>query len=66
MIHCENVTKSYPMGTGRKQVLRGLDLHINPGEHMGFLGRNGAGKTTLIKLIGEVEMPTSGRIKCRE
>ena len=63
MIHCENVTKSYPMGTGRKQVLRGLDLHINPGEHMGFLGRNGAGKTTLIKLIGEVEMPTSGRIR---
>ena len=63
MIRCENVTKSYPMGTGRKQVLRGLDLDINPGEHIGFLGRNGAGKTTLIKLIGEVEMPTSGRIR---
>jgi capsular polysaccharide transport system ATP-binding protein len=63
MIRCENVTKSYRMGSGRKQVLRGLDLQINPGEHIGFLGRNGAGKTTLIKLIGEVEMPTSGRIR---
>lgn len=63
MISCEQVTKSYPMGAGRKQVLRGIDLSIRPGEHVGCLGRNGAGKTTLIKLIGGVEMPTSGKIK---
>lgn len=63
MIHCEQVTKSYPMGSGRKQVLKGLDLEISPGEHVGFLGRNGAGKTTLIKLIGGVEMPSSGKIR---
>ena len=62
MISCERLTKSYPMGSGRKQVLRGIDLQIRAGEHVGFLGRNGAGKTTLIKLIGGVEMPTSGRI----
>jgi len=63
MINCENVTKSYPMGSGRKQVLKGLNLQVRPGEHVGFLGRNGAGKTTLIKLIGEVELPTSGKIR---
>lgn len=63
MISCDHVTKSYPMGSGRKQVLKGVNLEIKPGEHLGFLGRNGAGKTTLIKLIGGVEMPTSGKIK---
>lgn len=63
MIHCEQVTKSYPMGRGRKHVLRGLDLKVMQGERVGFLGRNGAGKTTLIKLIGGVEMPTSGKIR---
>lgn len=63
MIHCQNLTKSYPMGSGSKQVLRGIDLQICPGEHIGFLGRNGAGKTTLIKLLGGVELPTSGKIK---
>jgi len=63
MIVCENIQKSYPMGHGRKQVLKGLDLQIERGEHIGLLGRNGAGKTTLIKLIGGVEMPTSGRIR---
>jgi capsular polysaccharide transport system ATP-binding protein len=63
MIYCEGVTKSYPMGHGRKQVLRGLDFQIGRGERVGFLGRNGSGKTTLIKLLGGVEMPTSGKIK---
>ena len=63
MIHCEQVTKSYPMGRGRKQVLRGIDFDVRPGEHVGFLGRTGAGKTTFIKLIGGVEMPTSGKIR---
>lgn len=63
MIHCEQVTKTYPLGSGRKIVLKGVDFDIRPGEHVGFLGRNGAGKTTLIKLIGGVEMPTSGKIR---
>src|SRR3954454_180915 len=63
MIKCERVVKTYPMGSGRKQVLKGVDLQIKPGEHVGFLGRNGAGKTTLIKLIGGVELPTSGKVR---
>jgi capsular polysaccharide transport system ATP-binding protein len=65
MIRGENLSKSYPMGHGRKLVLDGIDFEIGPGERVGFLGRNGAGKTTLIKLIGGVEMPTSGRITRR-
>jgi capsular polysaccharide transport system ATP-binding protein len=63
MIVCEQLHKSYPMGHGLKKVLNGLNLRINPGEHVGFLGRNASGKTTLIKLIGGVELPTSGKIR---
>lgn len=62
MIRCENLCKSYPMGHGQKRVLNHLNFQVNPGERFGVLGRNGAGKSTLIKLIGEVEQPTSGRI----
>jgi capsular polysaccharide transport system ATP-binding protein len=62
MILCEEVTKSYAMGHGSKQVLRGLNLSFPKGKKVGLLGRNGAGKTTLIKLLGGVEMPTSGKI----
>lgn len=63
MIVCDNVCKSYPLGHGRKQVLRNINLEIAKGERLALLGRNGAGKTTLIKLIAGVEMPTSGRVR---
>jgi len=63
MIRCHNISKSYPMGHGRKQVFAGLDFTIGRGERIGVLGRNGAGKSTLIKLIGGVELPDSGRIE---
>jgi capsular polysaccharide transport system ATP-binding protein len=62
MIICQDLYKSYRMGHGRKHVLNGVSLTVTRGERIGFLGRNGVGKTTLIKLIGGVELPTSGRI----
>jgi len=62
MIRCAKVNKSYPMGRGRKHVLKDLNFEVQKGQHIGFLGRNGAGKTTLIKLLGGVEMPTSGKV----
>lgn len=63
MISCLNLTKNYRAGHIQKQVLKGLDFTIAPGDRIGLLGRNGAGKSTLIKLIGGVEMPTSGKIR---
>lgn len=63
MIRCINVCKSYPMGKGKKQVLRNVNMTIRNGQKIGLLGGNGAGKSTLIKLIGGVEMPTSGCIQ---
>lgn len=62
MIVCRDVTKSYSGHGGRKQVLKGVNLSVNHGERLALLGRNGAGKSTLLKLIGGVEMPTSGKI----
>ncbi len=62
MIICRNVTKSYKHGGGLKHVLSGVNLTVNPGERVALLGRNGAGKSTLIKLIGGVELPTSGQV----
>src|SRR6478672_6175226 len=63
MIICEGLSKSYPLGHSTKTVLDNVNLTVRPGEKLGFLGRNGSGKTTLIKLIGGVEMPTSGKIR---
>lgn len=62
MIILENITKAYPFGKGKRDVLKDINFTIDNGEKVGILGRNGAGKSTLVRLLGGVEKPTSGRI----
>ena len=53
-----DVYKSY----GAQDVLRGASLQVNPGEHVGLVGRNGAGKTTLFRLVTGQETPDRGDV----
>ena len=48
---------------GAIQALRGVSLHINPGEVVSIIGGNGAGKSTLMKAISGLESPASGHIE---
>jgi capsular polysaccharide transport system ATP-binding protein len=59
-----NVHKSYPIRGGRKVILRGASGRIARGEKVGILGRNGSGKSTLVRILGGVEAPSSGSIRC--
>ncbi|MCH0538034.1 ABC transporter ATP-binding protein [Streptomyces sp. MUM 203J] len=43
-------------------VLRGVDLHIRPGETMALVGATGSGKTTLTALVPRLHEVTAGRI----
>lgn len=45
---------------GSHRVLNGIDLTINPGEVVAILGPSGSGKSTLIRLINQLETPSSG------
>lgn len=62
MIKLENVSKAYPMKSGKRWVLKEVDFTLEKGQKIGILGRNGAGKSTLVRLLGGVEKPTKGRI----
>lgn len=59
MIRFENVSKIYP---GDVSVLRDINLLVEPGEFVSFVGSSGAGKSTLLKLIYAEEEPTAGEI----
>ena len=47
---------------GRRRVVDGVSLHVEPGEVVGLLGANGAGKTTTFYMIIGLERPNAGRI----
>src|SRR5712664_2804343 len=58
LFRLSDVYKSY----GTQDVLRGASLQVNPGEHVGLVGRNGAGKTTVFRLINGEETADKGEV----
>jgi len=44
------------------EILRGINLVINPGEVIGIVGRSGSGKSTLTRLIQRFYAPERGRV----
>lgn len=59
-----DVTKIYDTEIGPRRVLDGITFAVGRGEKIAVLGRNGAGKSTLVKILGGVELPTTGQIEC--
>jgi ABC-type multidrug transport system fused ATPase/permease subunit len=59
-IRFENVFFTYPGAL--QPILKGISLHLKPGEKLAIVGENGSGKTTLIKLLTRLYTPDSGRI----
>ena len=55
-IQASNLTKKYEQVV----ALSGLDLTVEPGSVMGYLGPNGSGKTTTVKLLTGLVQPTVG------
>ncbi|MSR18831.1 MAG: ABC transporter ATP-binding protein [Phycisphaerales bacterium] len=47
---------------GAIHAVRGLDLHVPPGQVLGFLGPNGAGKSTTMRMLTGYLAPTEGSI----
>src|SRR6267154_3623874 len=58
LFRLSEVHKSY----GAQDVLRGVSLQINPGEHVGQVCSNGAGKTTIFRLVTNNATPDSGEV----
>jgi putative ABC transport system ATP-binding protein len=60
MIQLEGITKSYPIGKDKIDVLKTINLTIGKGEFVAIMGPSGSGKSTLMNIIGCLDKPTSG------
>ena len=59
-------TKNLSVGYGHKVLLSNLNLELNSGELVCFMGPNGVGKSTLIKTLIGLQKPLQGEIHFRE
>lgn len=63
MLRIENVSKTFAPGTVNQRVaLKGVDLHLAPGEFVTVIGSNGAGKSTLLNVVAGTYRADAGTI----
>ena len=63
MLDIQNIVKTFNAGTVNEKVaLRGVSLHLNPGDFVTVIGGNGAGKSTLMNSVAGVYGVDEGKI----
>ena len=63
LIELNGITKTYHVGDMAVDVLKGVDLSVEPGELLAIMGESGGGKSTLMNIIGFLDSPSSGDYK---
>lgn len=64
LITLKDIKKSYARGPKRVEVLKGINLSIGKGETVAVVGASGVGKSTLLNIMGALDRPTSGEVRC--
>jgi lipoprotein-releasing system ATP-binding protein len=58
----DSIKKTYQIGRESIEVLKGINLTVEPGKTILITGESGSGKSTLLNLVGGIDIPSSGRI----
>jgi putative ABC transport system ATP-binding protein len=62
IVDLRNVEKWYDEGTTRRQVLHGVDMHIQAGERVALVGKSGSGKSSLLNIISGIDYANAGDV----
>jgi putative ABC transport system ATP-binding protein/lipoprotein-releasing system ATP-binding protein len=61
-LSARDIRRSFRIGSRKVEVLRGIDLDVQPGEALFLCGVSGAGKTTLLYTLAGLERPEAGEV----
>jgi NitT/TauT family transport system ATP-binding protein len=61
-ISAQNLSLTFQTADGLVHALSDVDLTVERGEFVSFIGPSGCGKTTFLRVIADLERPTSGKI----
>ena len=62
LLEVTGLRKDYRMGADTVQVLKGIDLSVQPATTTALVGASGAGKSTLLQILGALDRPTAGSV----
>jgi ABC-type lipoprotein export system ATPase subunit len=60
LLQARKIRKSYMIGGGEIEVVRGIDLDVSAGDFVTIMGTSGSGKSTLLHILGGLARPDSG------
>jgi len=61
-LQISNVEMAFNADTGRFLAIRDIDLNIERGEFVTFIGHSGCGKSTLLNILAGLYLPTGGTV----
>jgi putative ABC transport system ATP-binding protein len=63
LLRLDAVTRSVQLPDDQPlEILKGINLEVEVGDHVSIVGRSGSGKSTLLNLLGLLDNPTTGAI----
>jgi NitT/TauT family transport system ATP-binding protein len=61
-VDVRNVSLTFETGDGKVDALSNVSLQVADGEFVSFIGPSGCGKTTMLRVIADLQQPTSGTL----
>ncbi len=66
VVSAKNLSLTFETNDGPVHALSGIDLEVDKGDFVSFIGPSGCGKTTFLRVIADLEQPTSGEISVND